>query len=99
MDGSLLYILIALVAALFVLGVIFLIQGFTDDDKRKLSQRLTAGEDRVDANAVSRRSIIMQQMESAGLPPGLAKIPALQALHRRLIQAYPDLSLPRFLLI
>jgi tight adherence protein B len=99
MDGSLLYILIALVAGLLVLGLIFLIQGFTDTDKRKLSARLSSGDERVDANTVTRRSIIVQQMESAGLPPGLANMKAMQGLHRRVMQAYPDLPLPRFLLI
>jgi tight adherence protein B len=98
MDGNLLYILIASVATLFIVGVFFLIQGLTDDDKKRLAQRLGSDE-RVDGATVTRRSIQIQQMESAGLPPFLAKIPILQTLHRCLLQAYPDMPITRFLLI
>jgi tight adherence protein B len=98
MDGIILYILIAAVAVLFGLGMIFLMQGLTDGDKRKLSQRLGSDE-RVDGQAVTRQSIVIQQMESAGLPPALAKIKLLQKMHGRVIQAFPELPLARFLLI
>jgi tight adherence protein B len=98
MDGNLLYILIASVATLFIAGLFFLIQGLTDDDKKKLAQRL-GGDERVDGATVTRRSIVIQQMESAGLPPVLARVPILQKLQSCLIQAYPDLPITRFLLI
>jgi tight adherence protein B len=98
MDGTILYILIAAVAALFGLGMVFLMQGLTSGEKRKLSQRL-GNDDRVDANAATRQSIVIHQMESAGLPPALAKIKLLQSLHGRVIQAFPELPLVRFLLI
>lgn len=98
MDGSLLYILIAAVAGLFAFGVICLVQGLTDGSKRKLSERL-AGDERMDATNATRRSIVIQQMESGGLPPSLARNAMLQSLHQRLIQAFPDLAVSRFLLI
>src|SRR5438093_6727205 len=97
MDGSLLYILIAAVTALFAFGVTCLIQGLTDGEKRKLAERL-GGDDRVDA-AATRQSIVIQQMESGGLPPALARNAVLQALHKRVIQAFPELTLSRFLLV
>ncbi len=97
MDG-LLPILIAVVAGLFVWGTVCLIQGFTDGDKKKLSERL-GSDDRVDARHSTRRSIVIQQMESSGLPPAMAKMPLFQALHKQVIQAYPDIPLIRFLLI
>src|SRR5947199_5346441 len=98
MDGTILYILIAAVAALFGLGMVFLMQGLTDGDKRKLNERL-GNDDRVDGATATRQSIVIQQMESAGLPPALAKIPLLQKLHGRIIQAFPELPVARFLLI
>ena len=42
MDGLLLPIIIAFVAALFVWGIICLVQGFTDGDKKKLAERLSS---------------------------------------------------------
>ena len=97
MEG-LLPILIALVAGLFVWGAICLVQGFTDKDKKKLADRL-GSEERVDANLTTRRSIVMEQMKTSGLPPFLAKLPLFQSLHSRVIQAYPDFRLRTFLCI
>ena len=68
MESQLLPILIATVCALFAYGAICLIQGFTDTDKKKLADRL--GDERVDAGRSTRRSIVIQQMQSSGLPPG-----------------------------
>src|SRR5207253_8056016 len=97
MDGTILYILIAAVAGLFAWGVICLIQGVTDGERKKLSERL-GSDDRIDAANATRQSIVIQQMESGGLPPGMARNRMLQSLHGRLIQAYPDLRLSKFLL-
>jgi tight adherence protein B len=88
-------ILIAVVAALFVFGVVCLVQGFTDSDKKKLQDRL--GDERIDSGRSTRRSIVMQQMESSGLPPSLAENALIQKLHGRVIQAYPDMSVLTFL--
>jgi tight adherence protein B len=99
MDSTLfLPILMASVAGLFVWGIVFLIQGFTDNDKKKLAERL-GGDERVDAATSTRRSIVMAQMQSSGLPPSIAKFAIFQKLHSTLVQAYPDLGMARFLLI
>lgn len=98
MDAYLLPAIIAAVTGLFAWGVVCLIQGMTDGEKRKLAERLGSDE-RMDTAANTRRSIITQQMEASGLPPGMAAMPIFQGLNRLLIQAFPDWSLLRFLYI
>ena len=82
MDGQYLPILIAIVAALFVYGIVCLVQGFTDNDKKKLHDRL--GDERIDSGRSTRSSIVMQQMASSGLPASWAKNPFIQSLHSRI---------------
>jgi tight adherence protein B len=96
MDGYLLPTIIAAVIGLFAYGVICLIQGFTDGEKKKLAERLGSDE-RMDTAANTRRSIILQQMEASGLPPKMAAMPIFQSLNRLVMQAFPDLPLSRFL--
>jgi tight adherence protein B len=98
MDGYILPILIAAVTGLFAWGVICFIQAMTDGEKKKLAERL-GSEDRMDSASTTRRSIVMQQMESSGLPPGMAEMRIFQGLNRLLIQAFPDWSLMRFLYV
>jgi tight adherence protein B len=98
MDGLFLPILFAAVAILMAWGIVCLIQGFAGADKKKLQERL-GGDERVDAAISTRRSIVMQQMQSSGLPPGMANAAIFQRLHSTLIQAFPSLSLVRFLAI
>jgi tight adherence protein B len=66
-------------------------------EKRKLAERL-ATEPKNDAASALQRSITLQ-MQANGLPPGLAANPLMQGLHRRVVQAYPDGSLKKFLMI
>jgi tight adherence protein B len=98
MDGYLLPSIIAAVIGLFAYGVICLIQGFTDGEKKKLAERL-GSDDRMDTAANTRRSIILQQMEASGLPPKLAAMPIFQSLNRLVMQAFPDLPLIKFLYV
>jgi tight adherence protein B len=98
MDSSLVYLLIAAVAGLFGWGAICLMQGFADGERKKLQDRL-ASDDRLDTAMASRRSIVHQQMEASGLPPGMAEMPIFQWLNRRLIQAFPEWPLKKFLYI
>src|SRR5208282_5905337 len=98
MDGYILPILIAAVTGLFAWGVICFIQAATDGGKKKLAERLGA-EDRLDHAASTRRSIIVQQMEASGLPPGMANMRIFQGLNKLLIQAFPDWSLLKFLYV
>ena len=98
MDDYLLPCIIAAVTGLFAWGVVCLIQGLTDGEKRKLAERLGSDE-RMDTAANTRRSIITQQMEASGLPPAMAEMPIFQGLNRLLIQAFPDWSLLKFLYV
>jgi tight adherence protein B len=98
MDDYLLPAIIAAVTGLFAWGVVCLIQGLTDGEKKKLAERL-GSEDRLDNAAKTRRSIIVQQMEASGLPPAMAEMPIFQGLNRLLIQAFPDWSLLKFLYV
>ena len=98
MDGYLTPILIAAVTGLFAWGIVCFIQGMTDGEKKKLAERL-GSEDRMDSASTTRRSIVMQQMESSGLPPGMAEMKIFQGLNRLLIQAFPEWSLLKFLYV
>jgi tight adherence protein B len=103
MESMLLPILIAVVAGLLVWGVICLIQGLTDGDKKKLAERLaTEGQFNTGGAGNSfdaRRSIVVAQLQNDGLPPALAQIKLLQALQRRVTAAYPEWTLVKFLTI
>lgn len=66
-------------------------------EKKKLAERL-ATEHKTDAASSLQRSITLQ-MQASGLPAGLASNPFLQSLHKRVVQAYPEGSLKKFLLI
>src|SRR5579875_2437248 len=100
MDSMLLPLMIACVAGLFVWGVVCVVQGFTDGDKKKLAERLAAEQPfrkPGSPNAFdARRSIVVAQLENDGLPPALAQIKLLQALQRRVTAAYPECRLVKF---
>ncbi len=98
MDGYLVPILIASVIGLFAWGIICLIQAATDGERKKLAERLGSDE-RLDTAASTRRSIIVQQMEASGLPPGMANMKIFQGLNKLLIQAFPEWSLLKFLYV
>jgi tight adherence protein B len=90
--------LIAVVAALFVWGIICLIQALTDGEKKKLQERL-GGEDHPAIGFDARRSIVIAQMESSGLPPSLIRLKMFQTLQKLVTQAFPEWSAVKFLVI
>src|SRR6186713_1639881 len=90
-------ICVAAAVGLGVWGFIALTSDPDRKEKKKLSERL-AMEPKTDAAASLQRSITLQ-MQASGLPLGLASNSFMQGLHRRVIQAYPDGSLKKFLLI
>src|SRR5256885_14892515 len=94
MDGMIIPILVAFSVALFVFVVVQIISAMTNGEKRKLKERLTV-ENRGDLNAGANRSITIQQFDM-GLLGGLKIV---QKLGRRLMQAYPDASIDRCLLL
>jgi tight adherence protein B len=64
--------------------------------RRRLQQRLTL-DSRPDGIAANGGLSITVQLEVTGVPAFLARQPYVQRLNRRLVQAYPDRTLVRFL--
>lgn len=99
MDGILVPILVAAAVATFAWGIVTIAFASGRGDRRKLQERL-GGVSRLDSRRTGPggegRSIILQ-LEVVGLPPSLARRPFIQALNRRMLQAYPDKTLGKFL--
>lgn len=87
-----------MVAGLFVWGIICLIQALTDGEKKKLQERL-GGDDHPAVGFDARRSIVIAQMESSGLPPALIRLKIFQTLQKLVTQAFPEWSAVKFLVI
>lgn len=94
MESILFPILIAVTVAVMVWAVARAVSG-TPVEKRKLQQRL-AHEGRPEVGAGLPRAVRMQ-MEAKGLSGALLRWRVFQKLYRHLLQAYPDLTLARFL--
>src|SRR5689334_11223837 len=98
MDIALLIpICVAAAVGLGVWGFIAITADPERKEKRKLSERL-AMEPKNDAAAALHHSITLQ-MQASGLPAGLASNALMQGLHKRVVQAYPEGSLKKFLII
>ena len=95
MDSLFLPILIASVVALFAWGLISIFSG-GGGEKKKLQQRLTA-EPGTDRGATQLPLSITLQMEAGGISAMLLKISPLQGLYRKLLQAWPEMTLAMFL--
>jgi len=65
------------------------------EDKKKLKDRLTLSAQ--DDPIYAQRKILLRQMEAKGISGILARFSLFQNLYRKLLQAWPDLSLSRFL--
>jgi tight adherence protein B len=95
MDGLLLPIVVAALVATLAWGVVALVNGAGGGQRRKLKKRLSV-EGRDEFAGAAGRSIVVE-LKVSGLPPFLTRRPFVQALNRRLLQAYPDRSLGKFL--
>jgi tight adherence protein B len=95
MDAVFVPMLVASAVAMFVLGVCKVVVVLLDGEKRKLAERLST-DNRYDSAEASARAIRIQ-LEQANLPAALARLTFLHTLHRRLAQAYPDMTVVRFL--
>jgi len=96
MDQLLFPILIALAAAFAAWGVARVVLDRADGDKRKLAQRLST-EARYDAPALdSTIGSVVREVPVLGVPTWLARQPFIQTLYRHLVQAFPQMTLPRF---
>lgn len=94
MNGMIIPILVAFSVALIVFVTVQLVATLTDREKRKLKQRLSS-ENRDDLNSGANRSITLQQ-QNMGVFGGFSLV---QKLGRRLMQAYPDASIDKFLML
>jgi tight adherence protein B len=93
---DLLSILIATAAALFCWGLFRVLAGGEGRQRRRLAQRLS-NEGRPGVSLAAEVRAVLIKAEVSGVPAGLARTRAVQALGRRLMQAYPGMSVQRFL--
>src|SRR3954451_12847854 len=97
MSDFVLPILVAVVVALLVLGAAQALRVLLDAEKRKLQQRLST-ENRHDAASQIARSIRVSA-EHDRLTAALVKIGFFNRLYRKVVQAWPTMSLAKFLAI
>src|SRR5688572_2329214 len=101
MDGILVPILVAASVGTFAWGLVAALTGAGRGERKRLQERLS-GDGRLDFQGhtgglgANGRSITIQ-LAVVGLPAFLAKRPFIQALNRRLLQAYPQRTLGKFL--
>ncbi len=96
MNPLLLPILIAVVVILFVWGLTAALFG-GGGEKKKLQQRLTDGGGATIGEKNSLPLSITLQLEAGGLSALLIKLSPLQGLYRKLVQAWPEMTLALFL--
>src|SRR5688572_7242727 len=97
MESLYLPILIAAVVALFAWGIVAVFSGGSDDKKKKLQERLTAEASEQQNSRSALPLSITLQMEAGGVTAMLIKMAPFQALYRRLVQAWPEMTLATFL--
>jgi len=95
MDGMAFPILIAVITTLVLFTLWQVITGLMDPSKRRLKERLSTEGSRV-GGGNAQLSITMDR-EATGLSAQLAKVGPLQGIYRQILQAWPDLSLTKFL--
>jgi tight adherence protein B len=95
MEGTYLPILVAAAVMLMAYAIWQVIASLTDPEKRKLKERLS-GDGRQEMTEAQRRITIQQEMSA--LSGRLTQISFFDSVNRMLIQAYPDMTLSRFLL-
>jgi tight adherence protein B len=101
MESLYVPILIASAAALAVWGIATVIKGLTNAGKRKLQQRLIAeGNQKLTGGGGSQLPLsITRNQEIVGASALLARWQPLESLHRMVVQAYPNATLARFVII
>src|SRR5688572_2741144 len=96
MQGMLFPILIAVAVALAGAGIAQVVASLTDPEKRRLKKRLS-GE--VQASQGTPKRSITREFETSGVSLSLTKWSIIDRIHRKLVQAYPDMTLGRFMAI
>jgi tight adherence protein B len=96
---DLLPILIAAAVMLLALAVWRIVASLTDGERRKLAERLSNDNNRVDPVAASARAIKIQLDAARSLPSLLSKSAFFNDLNRHLALSLPGMSLVKFLCI
>ncbi len=96
MDGML-PMLVAAAVALLVYGAAQVTVALADGEKRKLQQRLAT--DARGSGVGLARSAIAQQHQADALSALLAEVSVFRAIERRLVHAFPEMPLARFITI
>jgi tight adherence protein B len=97
MQGAFLPIIVCAAVMLLVYAIIQVVLGLTDSEKRKLKERL-AGEGSGEEMSEVQKRITIQQDTSA-FAGTLTQISFFDGVNRMLVQAYPEMTLSRFLTI
>lgn len=97
MEGTFLPIVVAAAVMLMVFAVWQIVASATDPEKRKLKERL-AGEGKNQELSEVQRRITIQQ-ETSAIAGKLTQFSFFDGVNRMLVQAYPDMTLSRFLMI
>ena len=100
MESLYVPILIASAVALFIWGLATAIKGMLSNEKRKLQQRLR---DEAQAKLVGMSSqlplSVTRNTEVAGAAKMLVRWSPLEALHRTVVQAYPNMTVAHFVIM
>src|SRR4051812_44970148 len=100
MDSLYVPIMIAAAVALLVWGVASALKGLMNAEKRKLQQRLVAGEKSSGGGASAQLPLsITRTHETTGASAMLVRWQPMDGLHRMVVQAYPNGTVSVFLSI
>ena len=100
MDSMYLPILIASAVALFIWGLASAVKGIINSEKRKLQQRLRDEAQGQSSGGSSQLPLsVTRNTEVAGASKMLVQFSPLEALHRLVIQAYPNMTVATFVII
>jgi tight adherence protein B len=105
MESLYLPILVACAVALMVWAIASLVKGLLNAEKRKLQSRLISqsqGTQRtslIGSGGAGQTSIERDQHEAVGASAMLTRLPLFDALHRMIVQAYPNGTVVRFVSI
>lgn len=95
MEGTFLPILIAAAVMLLAYAIMQAVAALTDPEKKKLKERLS-GEGKSEMSDAQRK--ITLQAEMSALSGKLTQYSFFETMNRMLIQAYPEMTLSRFLM-
>ena len=99
MQALLLPALAATSAGLFGYGITQAVRGLLDPSRRRLAQRLGGGESSAASPASASQVVRLVNADPEDVPGVLGRFQVLRDLNRAVIQAYPNVTLRRFLAV